>query len=369
MTEEKEVGIAYSKFKILYHPEKLKALKEGKVTAPIHVRIKPTNRCDHACFSCAYDYEWSGIHPQMSKYDEIPFGKMDEILSDFSKMGVKAITYSGGGEPLIYSHITSALEQTLNYGIDFAMNTNGQNLNGKKAEFLSDASWLRISANAVDEKTFSILRRRPPRLFYDLMSNISNFAKIKSNFCSLGINYVVHKENVKDIYDAIKLFKDMGVDNIKFTPVWGPRFFDYHKDIRFTAEEQIKRARQDFQDLSFKIYDTYEQDFALTANSKRTYDKCYNMQVMPAIGADCGLYVCFSKAYDRQGLIGSLKNQSFKGLWFSKKTAEFFNSFNPRELCNHQCPCDEKNILLTEIVGNGCSLEKPITSLNAVNFA
>jgi hypothetical protein len=42
-------NIQYSDLKIFLHPEKLKALSQGVVTAPIYVGIKPTNRCDHGC--------------------------------------------------------------------------------------------------------------------------------------------------------------------------------------------------------------------------------------------------------------------------------------------------------------------------------
>jgi len=38
---------------------------------------------------------------------------MLEILSDFKEMGVKAITFSGGGEPLIYSHIEEVMKKAL----------------------------------------------------------------------------------------------------------------------------------------------------------------------------------------------------------------------------------------------------------------
>ncbi|VVB82616.1 Coenzyme PQQ synthesis protein E [uncultured archaeon] len=365
-----KTGTAYSRAKVFCHPEKLKSLLEGKITAPIHVRLKPTNKCNHDCFSCSYSFEWSKFHPTMSRKDEIPKEKMDEILSDFSEMGVKAITYSGGGEPLIYPHIIPTLEQTINYGIDFAMNTNGQKLSGEKAELLSHASWVRVSANAIDAKTFSHFRKRPEKWFDELTSNIKNFARIKLPSCNLGINFVVHKENVSQIYESVKFFKELGVDNIKLSPVWSPDFFKYHEKIIQPAKEQIEKARKDFEDGSFRVYDTYKEDFSLTGSQERTYEVCYNMQIMPTIGADCGVYACFSKAYDSKGLIGSIKDQSFKKLWFSKETADFFKNFNPKISCKgHQCPLDEKNLLLIDFVKNKGTVNSPPQNLRDINFA
>jgi len=220
----------------------------------------------------------------------------------------------------------------------------------------------------MDEDTFEYLRRVPKRLFHELTSNIRNFARIKPKHCTLGINFVVHKENVPTIYESIRFFKELGVDNIKFTPVWGLNFFEYHKDIIAPVVEQINKARQDFQDDSFKIYDTYEQDFNLTGASERTYNTCYTMQVNPIIGADCGVYACHNKAYDPTGLISNIRYQSFKSLWFSKETAEFFKSFNPRHLCRHQCTADAKNIALLDFVKNKGSITISQGKIKSINF-
>jgi 2-iminoacetate synthase ThiH len=48
------MGRIYSDIKVLNYPEKLAALREGRITAPVHVRLKPTNVCNHNCWFCAY---------------------------------------------------------------------------------------------------------------------------------------------------------------------------------------------------------------------------------------------------------------------------------------------------------------------------
>ena len=42
----------YSDLKIVWHKEKLASIRDGIITAPICVRVKPTNRCNHRCFYC-----------------------------------------------------------------------------------------------------------------------------------------------------------------------------------------------------------------------------------------------------------------------------------------------------------------------------
>src|SRR3989344_4611608 len=180
----------YGGVKIIWHPEKLKSFADKKITAPVYIRFKPTNRCNHHCAFCSYDPKTGdiGVRDKMKdRADEIPKEKVMEIIDDFKDMGVKAVTFSGGGEPLIYPYIEEAMQKILDAGINLSIITNGQCLEGKKAEILSKAHWVRISSDASDAASFSKIRKVPERWFYKLTENIKQFAQIKNPECELGI--------------------------------------------------------------------------------------------------------------------------------------------------------------------------------------
>jgi len=340
----------YGDLKIVWHGEKLTSFFKKEITAPVYVRVKPTNKCDHKCFDCVYEPNFSGIHTGMSRMDEIPREKMLEILKDFHDMGIKAVTYSGGGEPLIYPHIEEILEKTLEYGINLSIITNGQNLNGKSAEILTNAHWVRISSNASNSKTFSQIRGKPEECFFKLIKNIENFAKNKKPNCMLGINFVVNHLNYNEVYDSAKFYKELGVNNIKFTPQWSPNFLKYHSEFKERVMQQIEKAKKELTDEHFKVYDTYGKDFELTGINERRYDKCYIMQTIPVVGADSKIYFCHNKAYSEDGCLGSIKDKSFRDLWFSEEAKKIFENFNPSCSCKHQCTNDLKNILIRDIL-------------------
>ena len=173
-------GGKYSILKIFHHPKKLDSLLKKKITAPLYVRIKPTNKCSHNCFFCIYNPKFSSIHPESNRMDEIPLEKMMEILDNLEEMGVKAVTYSGGGEPLVHPNITEILEKTLKKKIRLSMITNGQKLEGKSAELLWNADWIRISLDYHNAKLFSKIRNKPKKDFYKVKNNILEFAKNKN---------------------------------------------------------------------------------------------------------------------------------------------------------------------------------------------
>lgn len=332
----------YGLKKVLWHHDKMDSFREERVTAPIQVRVKPTNRCNHYCYYCAYDIN----APENTRIDrkvQLPYEKIIELLDNFRDMGVKSVTYSGGGEPLIYPHILEILEKTLDYGIELSMITNGQKLEGRVADLLKQAKWVRVSLDSCDAKTFKETRKVPEKWFYELIDNLKNFVANKSKGCILGINFVVQEKNFNKIYDSIKFFREVGIDNIKLTPRYIPEYAkEYHNKFKKTVREQIVKARKDF--LDFKIYDTYQIDFDSVGVPERKYFRCYFMQMVPAISAKGDVYPCHDKAWIGIDSLGSIINQSFKELWFSKEVAKKFKEFNPKIMCRHHCTNDLKNI-------------------------
>ncbi|MDP1728839.1 MAG: radical SAM protein [archaeon] len=340
----------YGDLKIVHHPAKLEALRKGIITAPIYVRIKPTNVCNHDCFYCVYESSFSGIHADMSRKDSIPKEKMMEILEDLNDLGVKSVTYSGGGEPLTYPHIIETLGKTLDYGLKLSMITNGQKLSEERARLLADAFWVRVSADSCNSQTFHETRRRPEEWFPELVSNIENFARIKSPKTKLGINFVVNEKNHTQVYSAARFFRELGANNIKFSAVWNPDLEAYHRPFKESVIEQIAKAKQEINSPTFRVYSTYEKDFESTGVPDRCYDRCFYSQITPAIGADQVVYFCHNKAYDPEGALGSIRDKSFRDLWFSREAAKRLRTFNPQKGCRHQCTNDTKNALIWDII-------------------
>lgn len=354
----------YSNYKILSFPDKVASFTQENITAPIYVRIKPINLCNHGCFFCVYSTGFrvkdggekqhiiSGMHQGMSEKDLISLVKMNEILDDLARIGTKAVTYSGGGEPLMHPDIVKIMEKTLHNSLDLSVITNGQNLVKEKAEVLSDAKWVRISMDYTSPTQMKRFRNIPEKSFKSIINNIYNFAKIKSKDCDLAVNYIVHQENCEDLFNFAKLLKENGVENIRFSPMYNKNFYDYHSKFDDVVKEQLKKIANELQDSKFSVNSSYDIQNSGSHSSIRSYTQCYIMQTVPVIGADLGVYACHNKAYDKSGLIGSIKNISFSELWFKKETGIFIRNFNPKLSCMHECSNDKKNIFINELLNS-----------------
>lgn len=336
--------------KIFHFKEKLDSLPstEEKIMSPIHIRIKPTNVCNHSCYYCAYRADNLQLGKDMNKRDYIPYEKMEEIVDNIVDMGVKAVTFSGGGEPFCYPYLLQTVRRLSQASIKFAALTNGAKLKGELAEtFAHKGTWIRISIDGWDNESYARYRRVDKGEFTRVMNNMKDFKKMGGK-CLLGVNLVVDKMNAKHIWKFIKQVKEIGVDSVKVSPciVSNDRMENnlYHQLFLEDVKEQIKKAISDFADNGFKINDSYHE---LNEAFTKDYTWCPYLQILCVIGADLNIYSCQDKAYNlNEGLIGSIKNCRFKDFWLKDKN-NFFK-INPSLHCNHHCVANTKNKLILD---------------------
>lgn len=341
----------YSNLKIFAHADKLNQVNKGKRIAPIYVRLKPTNYCNHHCYYCSYADSELGLRDIVNKQDQIPWEKMQEIINDFAEMRVKAVTFSGGGEPLIYPYIIETIEGMKKAGVQISIITNGQLLEGERAEALKDAKWVRISCDSADAETYARVRNISRDAFNKVCENIREFAKIKDKNCELGINFVINHENAEQVYDMAVLSKDLGVNHIKFAARITKGLFEYHEPFKDRVIEQLHRAQAELENDTFKVINKYEGDFDTAMVFARQYHKCYISNLVTTIAADCKVYFCHDKAYVSSGIVGDLKDKSFKEVWFSDEVARRYQEFDAQKECQHHCVYDDRNILLNALYG------------------
>jgi len=344
------MGLLYTKMKIFHFKDKLNSLPKAtpKIMPPIQIRIKPTNVCDHNCTYCAYRAKQLQLGKDMVIKDHIPKEKMMEIIDDIAEIGVKSVTFSGGGEPFCYPYLLDTVKKLSKTKVKFAVLTHGARLSGEIAEVFADfGTWVRISIDGWDDKSYSSYRGVPIGQFSKVMDNISSFKKINGK-CYLGACIIVDRKNAPHIYEIIKKMKDCGTDSVKIGPCIvsnsGVENNEYHKPIFSRVKEEVARGVKELKGDGFEIFDSYHGQLE---SFKKEYNWCPYLQILPVIGADLNIYPCHDKAYNLdQGLLGSIKNQRFKDFWFSDKN-NFFK-IDPSHDCNHHCVVNENNKLILD---------------------
>ncbi len=110
--------------KLLHHQEAMEALRNGK-GMPISCWIAPTDVCNARCSFCSVG-ERVG--------DVLKFSQITGFLDQLIPLGLKSVTFSGGGNPLIYKckDTGKGIEDCIRYahgkGLEVALITNGMPL-------------------------------------------------------------------------------------------------------------------------------------------------------------------------------------------------------------------------------------------------
>lgn len=342
------MAILNTNLKVFNYPDKIHSLPAGvdTVLPPLHVRIKPTNICNHDCWFCAYRQDDFQLGETMVERDQIPLDKMMEIVDDLIEMKVQAVTFSGGGEPFVYPHLLRTAQRLADAGIAIASLTNGSRLQGEVGElFAHRATWVRVSMDGWDGPSYAKARHVKDSEFAKVLANMAAFKQHKGK-CNLSIVIVVGSENAPHLYDLISQVAPLGPDSIKISPVIvsneGAKTVAYHAPHVELVREQLARAAADFGHLT-ELADAFDNQLH---SFEKAYHWCPMLQVRPVIAADMNIYSCQDKAYNPDGLLFSIKDRRFKDAWMESKAQ--FMKVDPTRHCNHHCVANGSNKLLLE---------------------
>lgn len=289
----------YSPFKIIHHQDRLDSLKKREPIVPVQVQLIISDLCNQNCHFCAYrDGTKDSWGPKINPKRLIPYDKVIEILNDCQELGVKAIQFTGGGEPTVHPQFQDILRHVVeSTSLEFAIVTNGQKIN----PFFHHATWVRFSIDAATPGTYHQVRE--VNTFDQVISNLKSF-KTKSDGLTLGAGFVVTDENYSEVYDFVKLIHSF-VDNIRFSAQFNVYSYPYREQVN----KQIRNAIHNFLDV--KIFNLFNDRIA---DGSPDYEFCGYMHFNTYIGADQKIYTCCNNAYTKYGEIGDLNNNRLRDI-------------------------------------------------------
>ena len=343
----------YSSCKIFHFAGKLADMRAGRLSPPLHVRLKPTNRCNHRCAYCCYRNPDLPLGQQMNEADQLTREDLARIVGDICRMGVRAVTFSGGGEPLCHPQTPEAAEALAAGGVKIALLTNGSLLTGPAADvFARRATWVRVSMDAAEPVEYSRCRHVGPGEFDRVCRNIADFAQRPDRRAVIGINFIVTRENSATVAEFLALAKRIGASHVKCSAaIVGTHPADIARYIApffESAKAQIAQASARLADETFSVIDKLHWPDSGQEDYRRTNHRCPFAQCLTVIGADGNVYTCQDKAYAPSGLIGSASQAGFAELWASEQARRRLAELDPSRDCRHHCVAHAKNMMLLD---------------------
>jgi MoaA/NifB/PqqE/SkfB family radical SAM enzyme len=341
--------------KIFQHFDRLAMWQMGWLPPPVTVELDLTNLCNHACPGCSFSYLVN-----ISK-DSIPFDRAERIINELGEFGARAITFSGGGEPLVYGEerVLALMELAKSHGMDCALITNGSLL--RSARFKELCQWVRVSLDGYDADTFARFHGRNDREFQKVCENIRKFCALPGD-CTVGVGFLTDTLSVerRDFWKMSKFCSEFpGLDYLQFRPLVNNMVADPsltggysgfsekdHADILLAHRE----ARDAFQRPDFKVVVSGGKYTALAQKDfGRTYSKCHSHFMEAVVGADSKVYICCHGQGIEDFCLGSLEEDSFQEVWDSKRAREVWERISPSSHCPPACRLHQQNVILQDI--------------------
>ena len=347
--------------KVLANVESVIRFIETENTPPVLVEFDPSNACNHGCYFCISSYIHLPESKDLETFDRsiMPKDLMLGVCKDLVDMGVKAINWTGGGEPTLNPNLKYAIKYIgENSDIKMGMFTNGTLLDKFDLfdTIVDNLTWLRFSVDAGTPETFNWIRRPGKSQDWDKMySNLKTLIEVnnsKGRKLGLGTGMVITPDTYKEIVDFAKVFGDLDLDYCQYKPevVNREREGGIQREVEFWNKE-IKPRLEEAQNIlgdKYQINGYHLEDLADDPDILgRSYKKCLGSQIQPCIGADGNVYVCPNHRGYKQYSYGSLYEKSFKEIWNDiNKRQSVMNQIDNVECfsnCTQLCKPHESN--------------------------
>ena len=340
--------------KLNFHEDKVnEALKDqiGSSLSTVFLDLL-TNICNFNCSFCDGKTLYNLEDNSFSK------ARLDKMAEELKQLHIDSVILVGeGGEPLIHPYFAAFSKKLLKAGIKLGIYTNGSIVRKSILTTLANFDFVRVSLNSGTKHSHELIHRYSSKnTFENVLKFIAECSKLNKN--SVGVSFVIIRENIEELYLAAKIAKECGADYIEFKPAYG---FNYSIDKKL-YETNIKRLLEQIEQSKtletdrFKIvlnnqlhhfinndFETNVDRITLLESPRACITSKLRMVVSPT-----GCYLCTPKRSMKHFSFGNPKVQSLVDIWYSKEHQALIN-----EPCSYKCTYHEQNNKLLEIKASG----------------
>jgi radical SAM protein with 4Fe4S-binding SPASM domain len=343
--------------KLRWHLDKVTEWLEKGDCFPIYVEIGLTNLCNNNCIFCGLDWARGK--------DVLKTETLLKNLEDMANHGVKAVCYSGAGEPLLYKELPLVIRKTKELGIDVALSTNTSLFNEKKAqEILPYATWIRFSIDSATAKTHAKIHRPkkslPEREFPLILNNLAKAVEMKrkNNYSvTLGVQFLLLEENMHEVLGAAKIFRDIGMDNLQIKP-YSQNPYSINK---------IKIDYSKFNGIENKLNALSTENFHIIYRSRRMkrvendqeYNTCEGLPFWTIINEKGKVIPCHNFYNKPKFSYGNIYDNLFSEIWKNQKRQKVLQEIRQKGInkCKKGCRGDLINHFLWNLKQGKFTLE------------
>jgi MoaA/NifB/PqqE/SkfB family radical SAM enzyme len=279
--EVKPLASQFEPTKLFLHADRICDWLRGKLPAPITLELDLTLSCNDKCPYCPHGFAHQGRYLELES--------IHQILDEAAGLGIRGLTITGGGEPLMHPRIADVMRLVRRYGLSAGIITNAGRVTAEIAdELVASCQWIRVSLDAATESTFQ--RVRGHRGMAHRLERISVLADAKRrnrrNDCEIGSSFLTCSETAGEIVEAAHLSRAIGFDYIQFKPMVRWLGINKHRSPLMSQDGVIPalETAAKLQDETFKVLVTRHRYEAELSGAPRSYSAFHCGWFIVAVG-------------------------------------------------------------------------------------
>lgn len=341
----------FSASKLLKHLDRVVQFQTTGDSTPIFMGIDMTNVCNHRCPMCN-----GAPGEEENDLASLPIATMERLADDCAALGVKAVSFGGGGDASCHPQAAAVLRLFRSRGIETSLFTNAQRMTEELQEAITDCcTWVRISLDADGPEMFKKTHGMEPRDWEKVLDNVRSLVALRARKGSpivIGSSFLIGSHTKSGIYGAAQVAREIGVDYIRMRP-----FFTWNGDLPFAraeADEVLKELdrAQELSTESFLVsYPKARTEWVQERGYMPKYKKCRIHHFITEVNANGAVHLCCHTKYKDKYKLGDLNTQSLVEIWNSERRKEVYQNIDYND-CAMPCKLSMHNELLESIEGD-----------------
>lgn len=324
--------LSFNKLKILsYYQDAVKLLK-GEIIIPRMLSVWLSQVCNLRCEFCLF----SDYNREVNKFMDTR--KFIEFINEVSSLGIEGVEFCGGGESMMHPDFYQIAEYVKFKGLKVGVLTNGTVMDVER--MVKTFSYVRLSLDAVTAELYNQLKHPVvDGMFEKVKENAKKLVEMrgKKDKPHIGLKFLVMKDNLGYISEAVKIAMDLKVDYIQFKRVHSSAFELTKKD-----EEEAERI----------LALCKESDRIAVVGGVRKIilkSKCFMAPIHVVMDSDGNIYVCcYFEGRDLK--IGNVFENRFLDVWGSEKHKRIIGGIDINECNKVDCRWARFNEFMGEVI-------------------
>ncbi len=308
--------------KLLRHSDVVERMLNQEVVYPISVELDLSNVCNHNCPWCSF----SGFRQE--NWVSWPEDRVYTLLEELAEVGVKSITFTGGGEPLVHKRAADLFQRTHDLGMQYGVVTNGRRLEGTVADIVAQtATFVRVSLDAGTTQTHQMLHATAMPEYSRILGNMTKVRGLAGGRLTIGASMCIFDVNRREIVEAARRVKATGANYLEVRPVFptewrgggfGNPLTDEYVD---EAKANLADAKAQHDGNGFTVIGMIHR-FDQVKDKSKQYEKCRIGPLTTVINADGFIYHCCIQRGMPEFRAGSVLDKPFKEVWWNAQHRE-----------------------------------------------